>query len=66
MNLFALLVTLIILGVVFWLVIWLVDWIAIPEPFNKVIKVVIGLVCVLYLVGILFGVAQLPTLRLGG
>ena len=60
MNLIALLVTLIVLGLLFWLAIWLIDWIGLPEPFNKVIKVVIGLVVFLYLAGVLLGMTPMP------
>jgi heme A synthase len=65
MNVIGLLLALIILGLVFWLVIWLVDWIGIPEPVNKIIKAVVGIVLVLYLLSILFGMAALPSLRVG-
>ncbi len=53
------LLVIVILGLVFWLVIWLVDWIAVPEPFNKLIKAVIGIAIVaLYLLDILLNVIQ--------
>lgn len=54
-SLFGLLVSLVIAGLIFWLVIWFVDYVGVPEPFNKVIKVVAGLFVLLYLVGVLTG-----------
>ena len=67
MDLMSLLITLIIAGVIFYLIIWVIDWIGIPDPFNKVIKVVLGLAVVLYLLGLLTGYAphpfQFPGLR---
>ena len=62
MNLLPLIVSLVIAGLIFWLVWWFIDYIALPEPFSKVIKVLIGLAALLYLLGILTGHA--PALRL--
>lgn len=39
----SLLVTLVVAGLIFWLVWWFIDYVGVPEPFNKVIRVVIGL-----------------------
>lgn len=50
-----LLVTLIIAGLVFYLLWWLVGYIGLPEPFNKVLHVVIALIAVLYILGVLTG-----------
>ncbi len=49
------------MGLIFYLVIWFLDWVAVPEPFNKVIKVVVGLVVLIYLLSILAGAAPAPT-----
>jgi len=54
-NAIDLLIQLVIAGVIFWLIVWLLRWIGVPEPFNKVIKVIIGIVVVLWLVNILMG-----------
>ena len=61
MDIVGLLVTLLVMGLVFYLVVWLIDWVAVPDPFNKVIKAIVGIVCVIYLLGILLG--QAPPLR---
>lgn len=63
MNLIGLLIALIIAGLLFYVVIWLINWIGVPEPFNKVIKVVIGLIVVLYLLSLLGGYAPMPHFR---
>ena len=55
--LFGLIITLIIAGLIFWLVLWFVDFVGVPEPFNKVIKVVLGIVALLYLLSVLTGYA---------
>lgn len=54
-GLLSFVVTLVIAGLLFWLLIWFVDFVGLPEPFNKVIKVVIGLVAVIFLIGVLTG-----------
>jgi hypothetical protein len=61
-GLISLLITLLILGVVFYVVVWLIDWIAVPEPFNKVIKIVVALIFILYLLSVVFGYAPHPVL----
>ena len=62
LPLLSLVLALVIAGLVFWLVIWLVDYIGVPEPFNKVIKVVVAVAAVLYLIGVITGNA--PHIRL--
>ena len=55
MDIISLLINLIIVGMIFWLVLWVVDYIGVPEPFNKIIKVVVGLVIFLYCLNFLLG-----------
>lgn len=50
-------VSIIVLGLVFWLLSWLLTYCAIPEPFNKIARVVIAIVAVLVLIGILLSIA---------
>ena len=61
--LLTLLVTLVIVGLIFWLTIWFVDYAGVPEPFNKVIKVIVGLVVLVYLINVLLGMSGTPLLR---
>ena len=49
----SLLVTLVIVGLIFWLAWWFLDYIGLPEPFNKVCRVIIGLAALLFLVNTL-------------
>ena len=51
MSLFSLLVLVIVLGLIYWVVTLL----PLPEPFKKIALVIILVVCLLYLLGILFG-----------
>jgi len=56
----GIIISLLILGLAFWLIVWLIDWIGVPEPFNKLIKAIVGIIFVLWLLGLLFGFAPVP------
>lgn len=60
MDLIGLLVTLLILALVIWLVIYIVNIIPIPPPFKSVVLAIMGVIFLIYLIGILFGQASLP------
>ncbi len=47
------LVVLVIAGLIFWLIWWFIGYVGVPEPFNKVLRVVVGLVALLFLISIL-------------
>jgi hypothetical protein len=60
----TILVYLIIAGLVFWLLWWLVGYVALPEPFNKVARVVLAIAAVLVIIGILLSlVSGVPLFR---
>lgn len=48
-----LVIVVVVAGLIFWLIWWFIDWVGLPEPFNKVVKVVIGLVALVFLIKIL-------------
>jgi len=50
-----LLVTIVVAGLIFYLLWWLVGYIGLPEPFNKVLHVVIALIAVIWLLGVITG-----------
>ena len=54
-SLVSLVIWLVVLGLIFWLVLWFVGWVGVPEPFAKIIKVVVGLVAFLILINFLLG-----------
>lgn len=63
-GLISLLVWLIVVGLIFWLLWWFIGYIGLPEPFNKVARVLIGLVAFLLLIYLLLGIlGPMPTLR---
>ena len=57
------LIYLIVIGVVFGLLWWLVGYCALPEPFNKVARVVQAIAAVIVLISILMGFAGHPIWR---
>jgi hypothetical protein len=61
--LLSLLVTLVIVGLIFWLVWWFIGYVGVPEPFNKVIRVIIGLVALVYLINVLLSFTGHPLIR---
>lgn len=60
MDLINILVQLVIAGLIVWLVWWFVDYVGIPEPFNKVVRVILGLVILVYLINLLLGLSGRP------
>ena len=57
-SLLHLIIWIVIVAVIFWCVWWFVGYVGLPEPFNKVARVLIGLVAlivVLYLLLALLG-----------
>lgn len=62
-SLLGLLVTLIVAGLVCWLVWWLIGYVGLPEPFNKVARVIVAVIAVLFLVNVLLGMTGTPLFR---
>lgn len=62
-SLISLIVTLVLLGLVWYLLFWIVGQMPLPEPFKTVATVILGLVAVLVLLSLIFGIAPLPVLR---
>ena len=60
-GLMSLVVTLVIVGLIFWLIWWFIGYVGLPEPFNKVVTVLVALAALVYLIGILTG--TVPTLK---
>ena len=56
-------VQILIVGGVAWLLWWLIGYIAPPEPFNKILRVLVAIVCVLFLINVLLGFTGSPIIR---
>jgi multisubunit Na+/H+ antiporter MnhB subunit len=52
--LFSLLVMVIVLGLIYWLMTML----PLPEPFKQIALAIVVMICLLYLLGMLFGMAS--------
>lgn len=58
--LLMLLVYIIVAGLVFYLLYWLIAQVGLPEPFDKVARVILALVAVIFLIGVLMSLAGHP------
>jgi len=54
-SLLNLLVSLVLAGLIFWLIWWFIGYISLPQPFDKVARVIIGLVALIFLINLLLG-----------
>jgi hypothetical protein len=61
--LLSLLITLVIGGLIFWLIWWFLGYVGIPEPFNKVARVLVGLFALIFLINILLSFTGHPLFR---
>ena len=59
-TLVSLLVWIIIIGCIFGLLWWLIGYIGLPEPFNKVARIIVAVVAVLLLINFLLSLAGTP------
>ncbi len=58
--LFQALIWIVIAAVIWWLLTWLISYIGIPEPFNKVCKVILAVAAVIFLINALLTLAGKP------
>lgn len=49
---------LIIAGLIFWLLWWLIGYCGLPEPFNKVARVILAVLAVFVCIGILLSLGS--------
>lgn len=52
-GLFGVLITVIVVALICWLLWWLISYVGLPEPFNKVARVLVAVVAVLFLINAL-------------
>lgn len=64
-GLLTLLVTLVVAGLIAWLCWWFIGYVGLPEPFNKVARVIIGLAVLVFLINLLLGLGGHPLVRWG-
>ena len=63
-GMISVVIYLVIIALIFWVVWWFIGYVGIPEPFNKVLRVVTGLIALLVVVSLLLGLVGEPTLNL--
>lgn len=56
-GLLNLVVQVLVAGLVLWLLFWLVNFVSPPEPFRKVITVILAVVGVIWLINLILGLA---------
>ena len=64
-GLLSLLVYLVVVGLIFWVIWWFLGYVGVPEPFNKVIRVILGLVALIIVINLLLGLIGSPLFRIG-
>lgn len=57
-------VYLVVVGLIFWCIWWFLGYVGVPEPFNKVIRVILGLFALIIVVNLLLGLVGTPIFRL--
>jgi hypothetical protein len=65
-GLLSILITLVVAGLVCYLLWWLIGYIGLPEPFNKVARVIIAVVAVIFLINLIMGFGGHPLVVWGG
>lgn len=51
------------MGVCFWILWWLCDYVKIPEPFNKVVRVILAIAAAIFLINIIMGLVGEPFIK---
>ena len=64
-GLLHLLVYLVVVGLIFWVIWWFLGYVGVPEPFNKVARVILGLVALIIVINLLLGLVGSPLFRIG-
>jgi len=64
MDIISLIIYLVVLGLIAWLCWWFIGYVGLPEPFNKIARVLVGLVFFLILLSLLLGMLGHPVFNL--
>ncbi len=62
-DLVSAVIWIIVVGLIFWLLTWLIGYCGLPEPFNKIARVLIAVVAVLLLINALLSFAGHPLVK---
>lgn len=64
MDIISLVIYIVIVGLIFWLIWWFIGYVGLPEPFNKIVRVLVGLVALLFALNLLLSLVGTPVLHL--
>jgi hypothetical protein len=64
-SLVTALLTIIVIACICWLLWWLIGYAGLPEPFNKIARVIIAVVAVLFLINFLLSLIGSPMFTVG-
>jgi hypothetical protein len=56
-------VWIVVVALICWLLWWLIGYAGIPEPFNRILRVIVAVFAVLFLINLLLGLAGHPIIR---
>ena len=59
-GLLEIIIYLVVVGLIFWCVWWFLGYVGVPEPFNKVLRVILGLIALIIVVNLLLGMVGSP------
>jgi glucan phosphoethanolaminetransferase (alkaline phosphatase superfamily) len=57
------LIWIVCVGIVVWLLIWLIDYCGLPQPFNKIAKIILAVASVIFLINLVMGLAGQPLIH---
>ena len=57
------LIILVVAALIFWVIHWFIRYVGVPEPFAKIIRVVLGLVALLFLINFLLSLIDRDFIR---
>lgn len=64
-GLVGMLIWLIVIALIFWLLWWLISYVGLPQPFDKVARIIVALVAVIILINFLLSLAGSPMFTVG-
>lgn len=62
--LLSVVVYLVVVGLIFWAIWWFIGQVGVPEPFNKIIRVIVGLVALIFVITLLLSLLGHPLVPL--
>jgi len=62
-SLLSLLLWIVIIGTIFGLLWWLIQYVGLPAPFDKIARVVLAIIAVVFLINALLSVVGEPFIR---